>query len=210
MKTKRGFTIFELLAVLMIIGVSLVVVLGSYTSWATIHALDGAARTLEAGVLQARTLAKAKNTYVMFSYVTSDPATNVLRQVSSYDIRICNRGTNDIANPLTPGYDFENAMAPFTSQRLNRHVTLVGGTDVSAMASWGGMFFTPDGNLAVMLEEGEPPAPHYIAVSTRKHFSISRSATYAEPLYRFIRVDYATGLPTVLRPGQLDLTGGNF
>ena len=209
MTTRKGFTLFELLAVMTIIGVALVIVLGSYNSWATVHALNSSMRVLEAGILQARTLAKAKNTIVMFTYVTSDPSTNVLRQASSYDIYLCYPDTNGVVNPLASDYIFDNSNVSLaTSQRISRHVTLVGGPDLSAMTTFGEIYFSPDGSRMVRLEEGELPAPHYIAVSTRKRFSIARSQSYTEPLYRFIRVDYATGLPTVLRPDQLNLTGG--
>ncbi|MCL2104056.1 MAG: type II secretion system GspH family protein [Kiritimatiellaeota bacterium] len=207
---NKGFTLLELLAVLMIIGLSLVVVLGAYTSWATIHALDGAVRTVEGGVLQARALAKANHSYVLFTYSTTDPATNVLRQISTYDIRLCRPDTNGVANPLAVDYQFDSmSLALVTSQRINRHVSLRGGSVFSAMEDYGSLVFTPDGGLAV--DEGDPlgPSPHYIVISTRKRFADSRSNFSAESLYRIIRVDYATGLPTALRPDQLNLAGGS-
>jgi len=201
---RRGFTIFELLAVLLIIGLALVVVLGSYTSWATVHALDGAVRTIEGGMLHARTIAKAKNTYVIFSYVTSDPSTNVLRQTSSYDIYLCPADTNGIVNPMATGYQFDTSIIPTTSQRLNRHILLEGSREsLNTLQRYGDICFSPEGNL--VFEDGVLPSPHWIAVSTRKRFSVSHSERASEPLYRFIRVDYATGIPTVLKPGELDL-----
>jgi len=75
--SPKGFTIFETIAVLTVISITLAVVLGAYSSWATVHALDGAVRTLEAGLLQARTTAKAKNTYVMFVYETGYDGSSV-------------------------------------------------------------------------------------------------------------------------------------
>ena len=197
--SRRGFTIFELLAVLTIIGITLAVTLGAYNSWATVHALDGAVRTVEAGLLHARSLAKAKNTHVMFSYYTPyDDATNTLKQITSYQIHVFTP-TNEVSNPnesVNAGDDL-----PFTvvaEQRLARAVSLSGWEGVSGtVAQYGYLFFCPDGSLLPKEEEGLQPSPHYIAISTRKRFTVTENQ--AESLSRIIRIDYATGLPAIIR-----------
>ena len=204
--SRRGFTIFEVLAVMTVISIALVIVLGSYGSWATIHALDSAAKTLEAGLLSARATAKAKNTYVMITYST--PTTNALAR-SEYSTWACYcTSTNgmEVVNPFSP--EFDDTMLVFTStQRLTRHVTLariIGGAPDPAPDIGQFLTFAPDGSLLVDEANGELPEPHDLLISTRRRFAVSGAST--EPLHRVIRVDYATGLPKVLRPDQL--TGG--
>ena len=195
--SRKGFTIFELIAVLTVISITLVIVLGSYNSWATAHALDGAVRTLEAGLLKARAIAKAQNTVVLFTYCTTDPTTNNLRQVSGYEIYAC---TNNAADSETLVFeDFRQV----DSQRLNRYVTLMSNDDGHTAEAFGDLCFSPSGGVLsdALAASGLPviTTPREILVSTRRSFAFTDGATEGKPLCRIIRIDLATGLPSVHR-----------
>ena len=221
---KRGFTIFELLAVLMIISIALAVALGSYTSWATVHALDSATRTLETGLLHARAAAKSKSTYVKFIYETAGTTTNRVKLVSGYQSFICTNdtdrsiisemlqdcstmdggGASDITNPDSL---FSEQFAPLTSvQRLTGHIvlgyiqeTIFPLTSTDSVEPYGDgctLIFCPDGSVWGWND----PSTHNILVSTRKRFM---RLSQAQPMQRIIRVNLSTGTVTTYRPEQL-------
>lgn len=209
--SRKGFTIFEVLAVLTVIGIALVVTLGSYGSWAASHALDSATRILEAGLLNARAAAKANNTYVMVHVdMQSGRDTNTLMVVDGFTLYTC-VCTNDITDPRS--LDFDLAELPtiqITSQRLNRHVT------VWLSSGWvfseNLVFFCPDGSLLTAADQNlypkGDPEPAEFWVGTRKPFA-SSSQPRSAPLYRAIRVDPATGFPTICNPESLSGGGQN-
>ena len=84
---NKGFTLFELLAVLTVIGIGLAILAGAYGSWGTAHALTGATRVVEAGLQQARTLAVTRRAYVAFSY--GSEVTNRTRIVTGFQAFLC-------------------------------------------------------------------------------------------------------------------------
>jgi len=190
--------------VLAVISITLVVILGSYSSWATVHALNGAVRTVEAGLLNARAMAKTQNAYVLFSHYTPEPAaTNTLKQLPLYSIWI---NTNDMA---TSEEMIAEDFVQMNTQRINRHVTLhsLHPPTFSSATPASSVIFAPDGSLWVDTLAGELPNPHYLMISTRRYFAVHDR--WAEPLSRVIRIDYATGQPTVMRYDQLPgHTGG--
>jgi len=222
--SSKGFTVFETLAVLTVISITLAVVLGSYTSWATVYALDGAVRTLETGLLQARATAKAKNTYVKFYYETVGYAGDTVKLTSGFQSFAC---TNDwdrtiITDMLDACSDYDclaacdipledsefgKQFAPMMSkQRLTGHVELgyVKETEVSTVKSasfdpfpkGGLIIFRPDGSVWGWNDRSE----HHIVISTRKLFARESSPV---PLRRILRVNLATGATTTLRPEEV-------
>ncbi|MCL1919863.1 MAG: type II secretion system GspH family protein [Kiritimatiellaeota bacterium] len=214
-----GFTIFELLAVLTIISIALTVILGSYTSWAVIQALDGTARTLEAGLLKARATAKAQSTYVKFFYETAQLSPDSTKQGSGYQLFVC---TNDTDRAIITemleqcaSYDclgagdimdeesvFSKQFFPMPLQRLTGHVELgyVKETETSAIntsgfdpSSRGGLIiFCPDGSVWGWSDRSE----HNIVISSRKRFT--RPNDTSRPLRRVLRVNLATGMATTI------------
>ena len=204
---RRGFTIFELLAVLTIIGVTLAVTLGAYNSWATAHALNSATRIVEAGLLHARTTAKTMNSYVLFvcrSRVPDSSADTNLKQVSEYYTITCTNDVDtligklrgwdaDVDTLLTQAFGTDSTLVPIAKQVLSRHVSVY--DDV--------LVFCPDGGL-LQWEEAERAA-YALYIRTRKNFVTQEAFGTSAPLYRLILIDAATGLAAI-QPRQQ--TGG--
>jgi prepilin-type N-terminal cleavage/methylation domain-containing protein len=217
---NKGFTLFELLAVLTVIGIGLAILVGAYGSWGTAHALTGATRVVEAGLQQARTLAVTRHAYVAFSYGSTNRPAVVTSATTGFQSFICTNAVppvdetalrdlvqnvdnkmflpsqstefGDIANPLI----LEPA-TPF--QRLSGHVRLSrrekpdSGEHTPSL-----LIFRPDGS--VMIDDGITPSDypyHTIALHTAQSFPDPESATPA-PLVRLLRIDPATGTVTVL------------
>ena len=230
--TKKGFTIFEILAVLTVISIALVVVVGSYNAWATVYALDGAAQTLEAGLTNARATAKAKNTYVMFYYATEGQSSNTVKLVSSFQSFICTNSTESIsaADPRTvsdvltdcSGYpclaaceiteensDFTRQFIPLASQqRLTGHIEL-GYVREEEISQINDFPFQPygSGGLVIFRPDGSvwawnDQSEHVIIISTRKLFA-TQAGQPSRPLRRILRVNLATGMVTALKPEEL-------
>lgn len=217
---RAGYTLFELLAVLTVIAIGLSIIVGSYNSWGTAHALTGATRTVEAGLLQARILAMSQHAYVAFSYGSTNSHQATLAFTTGFQPFFCTNETtasesqlqelaNVIANenertflyPATLGSG-DNPLvispaAPF--QRLPRHVRLsrwqtMQGTTTHHNPAL--LIFRPDGSI---LQDTINPADdpfHYIALETAESFSISQTDT--APLFRIFRIDPSTGLTTVI------------
>ncbi len=205
---RIGFTLFELLAVLTMIGIGLVVLLGAYNSWGTAHALTGATSVLKAGLEQARTMAKTQNAYVAFEY--GSVQTND-QTVSGFQLFLCSP-TNDTVSveadlqALTTGSDWSDIphntllitpAAPY--QRLSGHVQLayVRETDLQnetpPLYDNMTLFFRPDGSA---WSDPTDMRAHHLCVYTKERFA--RGENDAEPLQRYLRVDLATGLVTLI------------
>lgn len=198
---NHGFTLFELLAVLTLISIGLVVLVGSYPSWGTAHAVSGATRVLEAGLTQARILAMTQTRYVGFQY-ESTAATN------GFQLFLCTNETGAVAagldrlhggQPLTESESatlFENLgvtpAAPF--QRLSGHIRLAYQVDniPSDLQDSGLLFFRPDGSA----RSAGDTRSHTVYVYTKSLFD-------KVPLVRLVRVDLASGLTTVIKPEAL-------
>ena len=195
---RRGFTLFELLGVLTLIGIVLVVVLGAYGSWGTAHALTGAVRVLEAGLQQARTLARTQRAFVGFEY--GSVSTNAAQTVTGFQLYLCTNDNAEVAAILqqhqnnTPITNSERddmgvtKAAPF--QRLSGHVRLANLAEQppNAVAEEGSLFFRPDGSAWSWDDQNA----HYITLSSKELFN-------KKPLLRLLRVDLATGLVTVTK-----------
>jgi len=195
---KNAFTLFELLAVLTLISLGLVVLVGSYSSWGTAHAVTGSTRVLEAGLTQARSMAMSRAQYIGFQYESS-AATN------GFQLFLCTNENAAVAASLNrlqgsqPLTESESAAlyealgitpaSPF--QRLSGHTRLAYQTeDPSAQPQDNGiLFFRPDGSV---WSAGDTHC-HYVCVYTKSLFN-------KEPLTRIVRVDLASGLTTVMQP----------
>ena len=198
MMRRAGFTLFELLGVLTLIGIVLVVVLGAYGSWGTAHALTGATRVLEAGLQQARTLARTQRAFVGFEY--GSVSTNAAQTVTGFQLYLCTNDNSEVAailQQLQDGTQISDSeyermgvtkAAPF--QRLSGHVRLanLAGQPPSFVAAEGSLFFRPDGSAW----SWDDQSAHYVALSSKELFD-------KIPLARILRVDLATGLVTVTK-----------
>ena len=209
--SRKGFTLFELLAVLTVISISLVVLLGAYNAWGTAHALTGATRVLKAGLEQARTIAISQNAYVAFDY--GNQQTNDVQTVSGFQLFLC-APTNDTVSTeaalqtLTTGADLSDisqnvlAITPAAPyQRLSGHVQLayIRETDLQSITPhpYNNMtfFFRPDGSV---WSDPSDTRAHYPCVYTKERFARGQNAS--APLLRYLRVDLATGFVTVIEP----------
>jgi prepilin-type N-terminal cleavage/methylation domain-containing protein len=83
-RRRAGFTLFELLAVITIVGIVLAVTLGSFQGWGDAHAVRGSAELVEAALAQARDYAVAQRAPVSFEYQTSVDSTNGIKKVSQF------------------------------------------------------------------------------------------------------------------------------
>ncbi len=196
-ETRAAFTLFELLAVLTITGIIFMLILGSYNSWSTIQACNGTAGILKAGMLQARTLAQARNRYVGFEFSTV--VSNNIQQLSGFQIYLCTNETGnteqllsslDATGTLEAQQSIVDQMgitvaAPY--QRLSNHISLFSAPVISALnlqnpEQGAILFFRPDGSVW----SGYSSHSHYAGVYTRKLFN-------ENPLIRILRIDLATG-----------------
>ncbi|MFA7172113.1 MAG: prepilin-type N-terminal cleavage/methylation domain-containing protein [Kiritimatiellia bacterium] len=195
-----AFTLFELLAVLAVTGVILMVALGSYNSWASMHACTGAARIMKAGLNQAHALAQSKCQYVLFDY-NNAPINGM--STPQFQIYICSNVTSTtevFISDLTqnvPIYDQGTAInqlgialaAP--RQLLPKHIY------VGALASLQGqtepyfpdheaahLAFRPDGSL--LYEKDSSPQSHYIGLYTKRLFD-------SKPIRRYLWINLTTG-----------------
>ena len=81
-----GFTLFELLAVITIIGIVLAVTLGSFHGWGDAQAVRGSAEIVEAALEHAREYAVTQRIPVSFSYLTGTDTTNGIKKISVYQL----------------------------------------------------------------------------------------------------------------------------
>jgi prepilin-type N-terminal cleavage/methylation domain-containing protein len=197
---RRAFTLFELLAVLTVSGVLFMVILGSYNPWAAVHACNGAARVLQAGVRQARTLATARNQYSAFDF--NSYTTNRVQHVSDFRIYLCTNDTGRTEHLLDAigaagALDAQHAAAHALGvtpaappQNLSGHIRLSSYTDDSSSEESGAvLFFRPDGSVWNGVETARY---HYIAIYSRQLFD-------GFPLARLLRIDLATGAVELIR-----------
>ncbi len=86
MNARAGFTLFELLAVITVIGLVLAITLGSYQGWGDAHAVRGSSEVVEAALLRARDYAVALRAPVRFEYQTLVSATNSVKRYTEFRI----------------------------------------------------------------------------------------------------------------------------
>ena len=156
--TKRlGYTLFELIAVLTVSGIIFMVIMGSWNSWSTVHACNGAASILRSGIQQARTLAQAKNKYVAFEFGSF--SSSQMQQISGFQIYLC---TNEMGNTeqLLPDLEYSKPMNEQNNtvltqmgitqagppQRLSNHIDIISfPSDSNGKIAI--LIFRPDGSV---------------------------------------------------------------
>ena len=221
---RKGFTLFELLAVLTIIGISLAMLVGAYGSWGTAHDLTGATSIVDAGLQQARALAMTQRTYIAFSYGSTNPPNAVLSTTTGFQSFYC---TNTIPpvdeadfnqlckeidkfkmfvpsqRTIFPGESGDNLVldpaTPF--QRLSRHVRLLRRETINSGEHTPSLLiFRPDGSIVTDDGISLPNYPHHtLVIQTTESFpDPGSSPPQTSPLIRIFRIDPATGLATVL------------
>lgn len=212
---RHGFTLFELLGVLTLIGIVLVVLLGSYGSWGTAHAVTGTTRVLEAGLQQARSLARTQNEYVAFKYGTQ--TTNGIQTVSFFQIYVCTNDTENFASELSrpsssspPTENEVNTLlepdgvlgasraAPY--QRLSGYICLAYKPEkTTEMKNLAVLIFRPDGSVW----SASDTRCHFLCVYSKELFAIGKTnlenTDKPKPLTRILRVDLGTGFVTILK-----------
>ncbi|MBP5321045.1 MAG: hypothetical protein J6334_08655 [Kiritimatiellae bacterium] len=212
--SSAAFTIFEILGVLTVIGITFMVVLGSYRNWNTVHALTGSSDILQAGLTEARTLARQNRTITAFLY--GNLITNEVKTITRFQTFLC-QPTNDVESvseveselrrifqTRTEPVDQEevstvNLVAATPEHRLPGsirmgHVYLSGKRFLSVPNESGSdiaLFFRPDGS-AFSANERYDERAHFLAVMTRERFKAD-PVEESKRLARYIRVDFATG-----------------
>jgi prepilin-type N-terminal cleavage/methylation domain-containing protein len=147
MKTRGGFTLFELLAVITIIGIVLAVTLGSFQGWGDSQAVRGSADIVEAALEHARDYAVSQHVPVSFRYETGISTTNGIKKVTVF--QIVRESNVAVATNLTLSAIDDSAQLLGTAQRLPGsawlvpHVPLLNVTD----NAWGCFVFLPNGKV---------------------------------------------------------------
>lgn len=220
---RRGITIFELIAVLGVIGIVLTLVAGNYNTWGTAHAISNATTIVEQGLRQARTLATTRRAYVAFNYGTE---VGLAPHATGFELISCTTGDEQIniesqlqslaRNSTGADLRADQANLEFTAigslQRLPGHVRLgyiseenllidrdTTPSDVLAPDSAITLFFRPDGS-AMILGDATDQQTHTILLYTRAKFH--RGNRHAAPLYRLVRLDLTTGIATQINPNE--------
>jgi len=180
----RAFTLFELLAVLTVSGVLFMVILGSYNSWAAVHACNGTADILKAALTQARTLAMARNRYTIFEF--SSIATNQVQRISQQSLYLCTNTTVDTEQRLDTINSEDSLDAQLNAlddigitpaapvQQLSGHVRLTASDDPNSSEDDGViLFFRPDGSVWTTARSGTVFRTAATTISPSIHASCS-------------------------------------
>ena len=88
--SRFGFTLFELLAVITIVGLVLAVSLGSFHGWGDAQAVRGSVEVVEAALEHARDYAMTQRVPVSFSYETGTDNTNGIKKIAVYRLATSN------------------------------------------------------------------------------------------------------------------------
>jgi len=197
---RSAYTLFELIAVLTVSGIIFLLVMGSYNSWSTIHACNGAANILKAEIRQARAMAMSKNRYIgifMESYTS-----NLVKQVNYCQLYICTNDTGDVESLLDKikSTSFKNQQDAFESLeitpagselKLSGHVELETYADETRDSPESGvlLFSRPDGSIWNGIEDSQY---QYIEVNSRRLFN-------ENPISRILLIDLTTGAVNITK-----------
>jgi prepilin-type N-terminal cleavage/methylation domain-containing protein len=195
MSARSGFTLFELLAVITIIGVVLAVTLGSYQGWGDAQAVRGSAEVVEAALNRARDRALSSRQPVSFEYATAVDFTNGVRKVAQYRLiqeRSVSAATNSVPQDLRP----DQQLGP--TERLPGSVWIVRRWPAEQMAQDASdrFVFLPNGRAV----NPKPDGLLQLFVVSRK----KRGDGLPNALYH-VRIDPSTGAihSEKLNPDQL-------
>jgi type IV fimbrial biogenesis protein FimT len=95
MRRNRGFSVYELMVVIAIIGIMATVTMPPFLSWLTAHRLRGAAINLMADIEMAKIRAIRENTFVAVQFIADTDA----NQINRYEIFIDNGADAGIRQP---------------------------------------------------------------------------------------------------------------
>lgn len=200
---RSGYTLFELLAVLTVSGIIFTVVMGSWNSWSTVQACNGATGILKSEFRQARALAMAKNRYV--GMLLESHTANQVQQITSCQLYLYTNDTENaesrlgrISSTKPAGSVMDNLFdeklitptAPLL--QLSSHISISSYTEDSSPESGVILFFRPDGSIW----NGENSQFHYIAINSRRLFN-------EQPLSRLLQIDLTTGTVNIIRKEDL-------
>mgnify|MGYP001172886713 CR=1 FL=1 len=148
-----GFTLFELLAVITIIGIVLSVTLGSFTGWGDAQAVRGSAEVIESALVQAHDYAVAQRVPVSFEYQSS--LTNTLKKTAQFQLVV--EPSMEAATNQTQGAENEGAQLLGSVQRLPGNALLVKKVvinDTSEDNAADRLVFLPNGKVCNPQTEG--------------------------------------------------------
>lgn len=188
MGARRGFTLFELLAVITIIGVALAVTLGSFQGWGDAQSVRGSAELVEAALLNAREYAVSQRAPVRFNYLTDYDSTGTVKRSAGFwverwpSVTSVTNGSDTVIQPENIG---PVQRLPGGAWMLRR----VPPTDDSDATD--SLVFLPNGRATSL----HPDVPLRLYVVSRRMRSTDNVPTV---LYR-IDVDPATGAITMVK-----------
>ncbi len=191
---RLGYTLFELIAVLTVSGIIFTVVMGSWNSWSTVHATNGAAKIIKAEIHKARSLAMAKNRYVGFELTSH--TINQVQHITSSQLYLSTNETGTVETLLDNKNFDEIKLIPATPvNNYSGHIRIESSTEISPKEEPEViLFFRPDGSIW----NGDGSQYHYITVCSRKLFNTD-PPNPSSPLERLLHIDLTTGAVNLIR-----------
>ncbi|MBQ9432002.1 MAG: type II secretion system protein [Kiritimatiellae bacterium] len=226
-KLRAGFSIFEIIAVMTIMGILTLALLGSFRYWGTAHALTGAVNIMSAAIDEAETIARENQQIVGFRY--GNDLTNSVKSITSFQTFLCSptnevdslEAVEEIIKQHSESADLYFDMVNDDSEikvinispkhLLPSDIRLVPVTLQSAgddgenivlkekEYETATLFFRPDGSAFSLHDDDK--ISHAIKIETRKHFAVI-GKTEVEPIYRLLRIDLASGTTSVTTPNH--------
>ncbi len=214
-RNGKGFTIFELLGVLTVIGITFMIVLGSYRNWNTAHALTGSSDILQAALTEARVLARQNRAITAFVY--GNLVTNEVKTITRFQTFLC-QPTNDVETVEEIEREVIEIFKPQTAETVDvEHVSTVNLVAATPEHRLPGsirlfhvylqgnvfervpennqtdiaLFFRPDGS-AFSCDTQYDERAHFIALVTPERFK-SDPNEEPEQLARYLRIDFVSG-----------------
>ena len=198
---RHGYSIFELLAVLTVIGMVLAITLGSFRYWNTIRAINGAEKVVVSGIREARTLAMSQGKYVCFSF--GNIYTNNIKEQYAFRILVCTNRSDVIESLGSANYPPDELIrtsypaAPM--QRLNGEVAMHHMDNYDAELRSPVLtdetepyfFFRPDGTLLQFYTD-DRTAPYQIALLTKT--TLRDKNGWRRSMFVHICIDPITGI----------------
>ena len=200
---KKGYSIFELLAVLTVIGMVLAITLGSFRYWNAIRAINGAEKVVVSGIRAARTLAMSQGKYVCFSF--GNIYTNNIKEQHAFRILVCTNRSDFIESLGKASYPpqelIQMSYPASPMQRLNGEVAMchMDNYDPALRSSVltdetePYFFFRPDGTLLQFYSTNQTD-PYQIALLTKT--TLRDKSGWSRSMFVHICIDPITGIVT--------------